>query len=111
LKIDAINVDDTLSHVKQLLETERNLSPALKSALEVMLLLVSVLLNRATLNSKNSSKPPSSDPHRKKGARKKSAKPSGGQLLHQGKTLQKIISVPLLIKSSEPIEPPGYSES
>jgi transposase len=83
-------VDDTLSHVKQLLETERNLSPALKSALEVMLLLVSVLLNRATLNSKNSSKPPSSDPHRKKGARKKSAKPSGGQLLHQGKTLQKI---------------------
>ena len=90
MKIDAINVDDTLSHVKQLLETERNLSPALKSALEVMLLLVSVLLNRATLNSKNSSKPPSSDPHRKKGARKKSAKPSGGQLLHQGKTLQKI---------------------
>ena len=50
LKIDAINADEAISHVKQLLETERNLSPALKSALEVMLLLVSVLLNRATLN-------------------------------------------------------------
>jgi transposase len=90
LKIDAINVDDAISQVKQLLETEGNLSPALKSALEVILLLVSVLLNRATLNSKNSSKPPSSDPNRIKGTRKKSNKPSGGQLLHQGKTLQKV---------------------
>ena len=90
MKIDSINVDDAISHVKQLLETERNLSPALKSALEVILLLVSVLLNRATLNSKNSSKPPSSDPNRKKGSRKKSDKPSGGQLLHKGKTLQKV---------------------
>ena len=90
MKIDAINVDDAISHVKQLLETERNLSPALKSALEVILLLVSVLLNRATLNSKNSSKPPSSDPNRKKGTRKKSDKPSGGQRLHKGKTLQKV---------------------
>ncbi len=90
MKIDAINVDDAIRHVKQLLETERNLSPALKSALEVILLLVSVLLNRVTLNSKNSSKPPASDPHRKKGTRKKSDKPSGGQLLHKGKTLQKV---------------------
>jgi transposase len=53
LKIDSINPDDAINHVKQLLETERDLSPALKSALEGMLLLVSVLLNRVTLNSKN----------------------------------------------------------
>ena len=90
MKIDSINPDDAINHVKQLLETERDLSPALKSALEVILLLVSVLLNRVTLNSKNSSKPPSSDPNRKKGTRKKSDKPSGGQLLHKGKTLQKV---------------------
>ena len=90
MKIDAINVDDAISHVKQLLETERNLSPALKSALEVILLLVSVLLDRVTLNTKNSSKPPSSDPNRKKGTREKSNKPSGGQPLHQGKTLHKV---------------------
>ncbi len=42
------------------------------------------------MNSKNSSKPPSSDPNRKKGTRKKSDKPTGGQLLHKGKTLQKV---------------------
>nr|WP_221895141.1 IS66 family transposase [Bathymodiolus japonicus methanotrophic gill symbiont] len=54
------------------------------------MLLVTVLLNRVTLNSKNSSKPPASDPKRKKGNRKKSDKPSGGQKSHVGTTLQKI---------------------
>lgn len=90
MKIDSIDVDCTINHVKQLLETERDLSPALKSALEVMLLLVTVLLNRATLNSKNSSQPPASDPNRKKETRKKSDKPSGGQPSHIGATLRKI---------------------
>jgi transposase len=89
LKIDSIDVDSAINHVKQLLETERDLSPALKSALEMILLLVTVLLNRVTLNSKNSSKPPASDPNRKKGNRKKSDKPSGGQKSHVGTTLQK----------------------
>lgn len=90
MKIDSIDVDSAINHVKQLLETERDLSPALKSALEVILSLVSVLLNRVTLNSKNSSKPPASDPNRKKGARGKSDKPSGGQTSHVGTTLRKI---------------------
>lgn len=90
MKIDSIDVDSAISQVKQLLETERAISPALKSALNVILLLVSVLLNRVTLNSKNSSKPPASDPNRKKGKRSKSNKPSGGQLSHVGKTLQRI---------------------
>ncbi len=90
MKIDAIDVDSAINQVKQLLKTERDLSPALKSALEVILLLVSVLLNRVTLNSKNSSKPPASDPSRKKGARKKSDKPPGGQTSHVGTTLRKV---------------------
>ena len=90
MKIDSIDVDSAISHVKQLLETERDISPALKSALNVILLLVSVLLNRVTLNSKNSSKPPSSDPNRKKDKRSKSNKPSGGQTSHVGKTLCRI---------------------
>ncbi|GFO77057.1 transposase, IS66 family [Bathymodiolus platifrons methanotrophic gill symbiont] len=90
MKIDFIDVDSAISRAKQLLETERDISPALKSALEVILLLVTGLLNRVTLNSKNSSKPPASDPNRKKGNRKKSDKPSGGQKSHVGTTLQKI---------------------
>jgi transposase len=90
LKIDAIDVESAINQVRQLLKTERDLSPALKSALEAILLLVSVLLNRVTLNSKNSSKPPASDLNRKKGTRKKSDKPSGGQTSHVGTTLRKV---------------------
>ncbi|GFO74017.1 transposase, IS66 family [Bathymodiolus platifrons methanotrophic gill symbiont] len=90
MKIDFIDVDSAISHAKQLLETERDISPALKSALVVILLLVTVLLNRVTLNSKNSSKPPATDPNRKKGNHKKSDKPSGGHKSHVGTTLQKI---------------------
>ncbi|ORU94957.1 MAG: hypothetical protein A6F70_10360 [Cycloclasticus sp. symbiont of Bathymodiolus heckerae] len=90
MKIDNIDVDSAVTHARQLLAAERDISPALKSALEMILLLVTVLLNRVTLNSKNSSKPPASDPNRKKGSRKKSDKPSGGQKSHTGTTLQKI---------------------
>jgi transposase len=90
LKIDILDIDATLGKARQLLDEEKDLSPALRSSMEVLLLLVSLLLNRVTLNSKNSSKPPSSDPNRKKMPCKPSKKPSGGQKGHVGKTLQKI---------------------
>ncbi|MCU7879696.1 MAG: IS66 family transposase, partial [Candidatus Thiodiazotropha sp. (ex Lucinoma aequizonata)] len=63
MKIEDIDVDSAINSVKELLKKENGLSPVLRSALEV---LVSLLLNRITLNSKNSSKPPSTDPNRKK---------------------------------------------
>jgi transposase len=90
LKIEAIDVDGAIGNVKRLLKEEPDLSPALRSALEVLLLLISVLLGRVALNSNNSSKPPSSDPNRNKTSRTKSDKPSGGQNGHIGTTLTKI---------------------
>jgi len=90
LKIDTLDIDATLDKARQLLEEEKDLSPALRSSIDMLLLLVSLLLNRVTLNSKNSSKPPSSDPNRKKKRRKPSDNPPGGQKGHVGKTLQKI---------------------
>lgn len=90
MKIDAIDVDAAIGNVKRLLKEEPDLSPALRSALEVLLLLVCILLNRVTLNSENSSKPPSHDPNRKKTSREKSDKPPGGQTGHNGTTLKKI---------------------
>jgi len=91
LKIEDIDVDVAVQSVKSLLKEEHGLSPALKSALEVLLLLVALLLNRVTLNSKNSSKPPSADPNRKKTRRKgKSDRKPGGQKGRNGTTLQQV---------------------
>lgn len=90
MKINGIDIDDTLSKAKQLLAQEKDLSPAFRSIIELLLMLVSMLLNQVTLNSKNSSKPPSSDPNRKKNQRNNSNKATGAQKGHVGNTLQKI---------------------
>jgi len=91
LKIDAIDVDSAINAVKEILKKEKDLSPALSSALEVLLVLVALLLNRMTLNSKNSSKPPSTDPNRKKPGRQgKSERNPGGQKGRNGTTLQPV---------------------
>lgn len=91
LHIENIDVDSTINSVKAHLKKERGLSPALRSALEVLLVLVALLLNRITLNSKNSSKPPSTDPRRKKSRKKsKSDRKPGGQKGRNGSTLEKV---------------------
>lgn len=108
MKIEAIDVDAAIGNVKRLLKEEPDLSPALRSALEILLLLISVLLGRVALNSNNSSTPPSSDPNRKKAGREKSDKPSGAQTGHNGTTLKKIpdpdeIEVRLVDRKSLPL--------
>ena len=62
MTVDNINVEETVKTVRGLIAQEENLSPALKGSLEVMILLVSILVNRLGLNSRNSSKPPVADP-------------------------------------------------
>lgn len=92
MKVDNIDVNATIEKAKQLLNEEKDLSSALKATFELLLLLVSVLLDRLNLNSRNSSKPPSSDPNRKKKQRKKgqrNRKP-GGQKGHTGTTLEPV---------------------
>ncbi len=90
MKIDRIDVDAAIDNARELIDQEKDLSPALRSALGVLLLLVTILLNRSTLNSKNSSKPPSADPNRKKSGRQKSDRSSGAQKGHNGTTLKKV---------------------
>jgi len=70
--MDSIDVEKALDKARQLIEQEKGLSASLRAALEVLLLLVKLLLDRKTLNSKNSSKP------------------SGAQAGHIGKTLEKV---------------------
>ena len=91
MKIEDIDVDSAIESVKALLKEERDLSPSLRSALEVLLLLVALLLNRVTLNSNNSSKPPSADPNREKTSRRGTgARKPGGQKGRAGTTLQSV---------------------
>jgi transposase len=90
VKLDSIDVDAALRKVERLLEQERDLSPALKSAVELLLVIVALLANRLNLNSRNSSKPPSSDPNRKRKPKSKGNNRPGGQNGHLGTTLKPV---------------------
>lgn len=95
MTIDSINVEETVKKVTDLIAQEENLSPALKGSLEVMILLISLLVNRLGLNSRNSSKPPVTDPHRKKETKTSSGRKPGGQHGHIGKTLKHKSPIPI----------------
>jgi transposase len=88
--VDHINIDQTLSEVERLLKDDKQISPALKSLISVLVVVIKLLTNRVGLNSSNSSKPPSSDINKKNQDRKKSTKSTGGQPGHAGKTLVQV---------------------
>jgi transposase len=87
MRIENVEVEQTLEKVKKQIEEEKNLSPALRASLELLLSLVRLLLNRLGLNSRNSSKPPSSDPNRKKKRNNGNNNP-GAQKGHTGNHLE-----------------------
>lgn len=73
MKIDNIDVGETIETAKKLLKEEENISPALRAVFELLLILIHAMLVRLGLNSKNSSKPPSSDSNRKKSPKKRNS--------------------------------------
>lgn len=84
-------MESTIESVKLSLKKEKGLSPALRSSLELLLLLVGLLLDRLTLNSSTSSIPPASDPNRKKTSTKgKGKRKPDGQKGHPGCTLEPV---------------------
>lgn len=97
MTINNISVEKTLEKVKKQMEEEKDLSPGLRASLEILLTLVTLLVNRLGLNSRNSSKPPSSDPDRKKKPQKGTNSP-GGQKGHQGHHLE-LVDDPDYVKS------------
>lgn len=90
MTIQNIDIDATLEKVKKLLVEEKDLSPAMRSMVELLVLLITLLVGRLNLNSRNSSKPPSSDPNRNKKSKAKGDKKAGGQKGRVGVTLQKV---------------------
>ena len=91
MKLGNVKISCAIKEVESLLDKERNMSPALKAAIEILIMLVTVLANRLGVTSMNSSKPPSDDKNRKRGStNKKSGKKPGGQKGHVGTKLRKI---------------------
>jgi len=90
LKINGIDVGVALKKVETVLSEDKGLSPAVRSMVELLVLLVTLLVSRLNQDSRNSSKPPSSDPDRRKASREKGDKKAGGQKGRAGVTLQKV---------------------
>jgi len=90
MKISNIDVDAALAGVKQQLQSDSSVSPSLRAAIELLMVLIQILTGRINSNSANSSKPPSQDPNRLKKSRPKSERKPGGQPGRIGKTLQPV---------------------
>jgi transposase len=90
MTVENIDVSSTLERVKKQLEEDHDMSATTRSLIEVLILIVTLLVNRLGLNSKNSSTPPSKDQNRKKTSRKSSKKKPGAQKGHKGTTLVKV---------------------
>jgi transposase len=90
LTIENIDIDATLRKVEKLLSEEKGLSPAMRSMVELLVLVVTLLVGRLGRNSRNSSKPPASDPNRKRESKAKGERKAGGQKGREGVTLEKV---------------------
>jgi len=90
MKIENIDIQATIEKARAVVHEDTQMSAATKSMFEVLILVITLLVNRLGLNSTNSSKPPSTDPNRKRQVRKKTGRKPGGQAGHTGTTLQKV---------------------
>lgn len=90
MTLSKINITQTLDNARQLLATDKKISPALRAMFEMLLLIITLLAQRLGLNSNNSSKPPTSDPNRNKNKNKnnKGTNKPGGQHGHVGTHLE-----------------------
>ena len=99
------------------IKSDKSLSPAVVSSVEVLILVVQLLVQKLGLNSENSSIPPSKGGGKKPSTRKKSDKPSCGQPGHKGETLiqvedpDEIIEIDIdqrTLPNRDDLEPAGY---
>jgi transposase len=87
MKVSGIDIESNINNIKAQIEADNTLSPSMRTAMDLLLLIVTLLCQRLGLNSNNSSIPPSSDQNRKKNSKINSTEKSGGQKGHKGTTL------------------------
>ena len=98
MTISDINVDEALERVRQQLKEDQTVSPSLRAAIDVLMLLVKLMADRLATSSRNSSKPPSQDPNRQRRSRAKGERRPGGQPGHEGKTLAPVTDPDEVVK-------------
>ena len=104
-------MENTIKTAQQLLAEDVHISPALRSILAVLIMLVQIMAGRLSLSSRNSSKPPSSNRFVKGGKNNQggSGKNTGGQPGRVGTTLERVanpdVIKPLLVDRR--LLPPG----
>jgi len=92
MKVEDIDVSATISKAKVLLSKDKKTSPSVVAMMELLITIISILLNQRNTNSRNSSKPPSQDPNRprKDKGKKRGKKNPGAQMGHIGATLNPV---------------------
>jgi len=85
-----MNITNSIEEARALLANEKNISSALRVSIELILTLMTLIINKKGLNSKNSSIPPSQDPNREKESNAKGKRKVGGQKGHKGTTLKAV---------------------
>lgn len=90
MTLDRISINKTIANVEQLLKDDPTLSPALNAAIQMLILAVQLLADRAKLDSRNSSKPPATDPRRARKIATPTGRKAGGQPAHPGRNLAPI---------------------
>ena len=88
-----ININEAIENAKEVLSSDKTLSPQVRTLLQLLVLIVQLLVNKLGLNSRNSSKPPSSDPFRARVRRKKAGavkRRPGGQPGHKGSQIEQV---------------------
>lgn len=91
MKIEDINVTETIAQTREMLKENKTLPLEFVTLVSVLLTVLEILLTRLNKNSTNSSIPPSQDPNRKKTTKPgQTKKKPGGQLGRVGKNLKPI---------------------
>ena len=110
MKLEKLNISETLNDARKLLEQEKHISPALKAIIELLFTIISLFAGRLSKTSRNSSKPPSTDPNRdKKNKNKDTKNKPGGQLGRKGVNLEPIAEPDkiVLLTLDKRLLPPG----
>jgi len=71
MKVENINIQEAIDLAKETLENDKTLSSSVKAIVKLLIVIISILVQKLNLNSSNSSKPPSQDPNRIKKKRHK----------------------------------------